>query len=55
MTLMVIRESFLNGYVSRRDFERALHAHKEAIDGMKSDQRNAATAAMRAQATQVER
>ena len=54
-SLMVIRESFLNGYVSRRDFEKALRSHKEATNEMKSDQRDAATVAMRAQAAYVER
>ena len=46
-SLKNIRICFLNGHVSKDDFERALRAHKEAADEMKSDQREAAAAAAR--------
>jgi TPR repeat protein len=41
-----IRQFFLNGRATKDDFERALRAHKEANDDMKSDQRDAAAAAL---------
>ena len=34
----------MNGHVSKDDFEKALRAHKEATDEMKSDHREAAAA-----------
>ena len=37
-----IRECFLRGYATKDDYEKALRAHKEAKDEMKSDQRAAA-------------
>lgn len=43
-SLTVIRECFLNGHATKDDFEKALRAHKEAKDEMKSDQREAAAA-----------
>ena len=36
---------FLEGNATKDDFERALRAHKEATDEMRSDQRDAAAAA----------
>ena len=44
-SLTKIREFFLRGHASKDDFERALRAHKEAKDEMKSEQREAAAAA----------
>ena len=44
-SLTEIRECFVNGYACKDDFEKALRAHKEAKDEMKSDQREAAAAA----------
>ena len=41
-SLKVIREGFLYGHAAKDEFERALRAHKEAKDEMKSDQREAA-------------
>ena len=40
-----IRVCFMNGHATKDDFEKALRAHKEAKDGMKSDQRDKAAAA----------
>ena len=40
-----IRKCFVNGDATKDDFEKALRAHKEAKDEMKSDQREAAAAA----------
>jgi hypothetical protein len=37
-----IRYCFLNGHATKADFEKALRAHKEAKDEMKSDQREEA-------------
>ena len=37
-----IRQCYLEGHATKDDFERALRAHKEANDEMKSDQRDAA-------------
>ena len=39
-----IREGYLNGHATKDEFERALRAHKEANDEMKSVQREAAAA-----------
>ena len=44
-SLKAIRDGFLNGQVTKDDFEKALRAHKEAKDELKSDQREAAAAA----------
>ena len=44
-SLKSIRVCFLEGHVTKDDFEKALRAHKEAKDDMKSDQREAAAAA----------
>jgi hypothetical protein len=43
-SLKKIRECFLDGHATKDDFEKALRAHKEAKDEMKSDQREAAAA-----------
>ena len=40
-SLKEIRECFLNGNATKDDFEKALRAHKEAQDEMKSEQRDA--------------
>ena len=42
---MNIRLCFLNGHATKEEFERALRAHKDAKDEMKSDQRDAVAAA----------
>ena len=42
-----IRVCFMNGDATKDDFEKALRAHKEAADEMKSDQREAAAAYLR--------
>ena len=42
--LDAIRNGFMVGIVSKDDYEKALRAHKEATDEMKSDQRDAAVA-----------
>jgi TPR repeat protein len=44
-SLKAIRACFVNGHATKDDFEKALRAHKEAADEMRSDQRDAATAA----------
>ena len=44
-SLKSIRVCFLEGHVTKDDFEKALRAHKEAKDEVKSDQREAAAAA----------
>ena len=44
VSLTAIRRCFLKGLATRDDFERALRSHKEAVDEMKSDQREAADA-----------
>ena len=44
-SLKEIRQCFMNGHVTKNDFEKALRANKEAKDEMRSDQRNAAVAA----------
>ena len=41
-SLQEIRDCFMNGNATKDDFEKALRAHKEAKDEMKSDQRDAA-------------
>ena len=46
-SLSAIREGFLLGHVAKYDFEKALRAHKEAADELKSNQRDAAAAASR--------
>ena len=38
-SLEKIRKCYLNGWATKVDFEKALRAHKEANDGMRSDQR----------------
>ena len=45
-SLANIRDCFFKGYATKYDFEKALRAHKEAKDEMKSDQREAAAAAL---------
>ena len=44
-SLKGIRQLYLEGHATKDDFEKALRAHKEAKDEMKSDQREAAAAA----------
>ena len=44
-SLKAIREAFLSGHATKYEFEKALRAHKESKDEMKSDQREAAAAA----------
>ena len=46
-SLEEIRNGYMNGYVTKDDFEKALRAHKEAKDEMKSDQREEAAAYLR--------
>jgi len=46
-SLKAIQQGYLDGRVTKDDFEKALRAHKEAKDEMKSDQREAHAAAMR--------
>jgi TPR repeat protein len=41
-SLSNLREAFLDGYATKDNFEKALRAHKESEDEMKSDQREAA-------------
>ena len=41
-SLTGIRECFQNGHATKDDFEKALRAHKDAKDAMKSEQRDAA-------------
>ena len=43
-SLGAIRRSFMNGNTTKDDFEKALRAHKEANDEMKSEQRETAAA-----------
>jgi TPR repeat protein len=43
-SLKAIQEGFVCGHVTKDDFERALRAHTEAKDEMRSDQRDAAAA-----------
>ena len=49
-SLKEIQKCFRNGYATKDDFEKALRAHKKASDEMKSDQREAAAAALAARA-----
>jgi TPR repeat protein len=44
-SLKEIRQFFLEGHATKDDFEKALRAHKDVTDEMKSDQREAAAAA----------
>ena len=44
-SLTAIRECYLVGDATKDDFEKALRAHNDAKDEMKSDQRDAAAAA----------
>ena len=44
-SLKAIQECFLDGHATKDDFEKALWAHKEATDEMKSAQREAHAAA----------
>jgi TPR repeat protein len=46
-SLKEIRKGFMRGHATKDDFEKALRAHKEANDEMKSDQREAAAAYLR--------
>ena len=46
-SLEAIRQFFLHGGATKDDFEKALHAHQEAKDEMKSDQRETASAIQR--------
>ena len=43
-SLKQIRLCFSSGHVTKDDFEKALRAHKEANDKMRSEQREAAAA-----------
>mgnify|MGYP000184238260 CR=1 FL=1 len=43
-SLKEIQKGFMNGHVTKDEFEKALRAHKESKDEMKSDQREAAAA-----------
>ena len=43
-SLKAIQELFMNGHVTKDDFEKALRSHKEAKDQVKSNQREAAAA-----------
>ena len=44
LSLEAIRKGFMAEAITKDDFEKALRAHKEAKDEMKSDQREAAAA-----------
>ena len=48
-SLKAIREYFMKGYVSNDDFAKALRAHKDSKDEMKSEQRYAAAAFLQRQ------
>jgi TPR repeat protein len=52
-SLKEIKECFMKGLVTKADFERALRAHKEANDEMKSEQREAAAALIAARAARL--
>ena len=54
-SLKEIRQLFSSGRATKDDFEKALRAHKEAKDEMKSDQREAAAAARNQNAEQARR
>ena len=41
-SLKAIRDAYTDGHVTRDEFEKALRAHKETKDEMRSDQRDAA-------------
>jgi TPR repeat protein len=41
-SLEAIQKGYVNGHVTKDDFEKALRAHKEAKDEMRSDQREEA-------------
>jgi TPR repeat protein len=43
-SLKAIRQCYMAGHATKDDFEKALRAHKEAKDEMKSEQREAAAA-----------
>ena len=43
-SLTIIREGYLNGCGTKKDFEKALCAHKESTDEMESEQREAGAA-----------
>ena len=43
-SLVVIRQCFLDGHATKSDFEKALRAHKDSKDEMKSDKREEAAA-----------
>ena len=43
-SLEEIKECFMHGLVTKADFEKALRAHKESKDEMRSDQREATAA-----------
>ena len=47
-SLKAIQKCFLDGHATKDDFEKALRAHKEAKDEMKSDQREMYKCALRA-------
>ena len=47
-SLVEIRKGYMKGHVTKNDFEKALRAHKAANDEVKSDQRDAAAAALSA-------
>jgi hypothetical protein len=47
-SLKKVRECYLSGHATKDDFEKALRAHKEAADEMKSVQREAAAALLAA-------
>ena len=49
-SLKAIREYFMLGYTTKDVFEKALRAHKEAKDEMKSSQRETAAAYLAARA-----
>ena len=51
-SLKGIREAFFNGHATKDDFEKALRAHKETADEMKSDQREAEIEARRLHGSQ---
>ena len=43
ISLKSIRQCYSSGYATKDDFEKALRAHKDAKDAMKSEQRDAAS------------
>ena len=49
-SLGAIRQCFMDGCATKDDFEKALRAHKEAKDEMKSDQGDAAAEFLAARA-----